>query len=172
MTEWSEASQEIIHMAEKTVKEIYPNLQLARIGFVFRDEAPKVAGLYKFGGVSKVSDQSKVYVDLDFLIWVSEKDWEAADTKTREALLDHLLCHCGGFPGQWKIRKPEISEFAEVIGRRGLWNENLLKIDSALNHLVEHQGSLLSDAFDRITKRTGGVVSVSVDQVGKLEKDL
>jgi hypothetical protein len=164
---WTEASNDLISTANKIVKEFYPNLKEARIGFIFRDEAQKSGGKTLLGQTSKVSDKEKVFIDLDFLIWVSEEDWTRADSKTREALVDHLLAHCGGYPFAWKINPHDIEEFSEVIGRRGLWNGSLLGIDGALNHLVDHQGRLLLKEFERV----GAVVRVNPSQMEEAERE-
>ena len=158
MTEWSEASGELIHIAQEIVTKYYPGLKEARIGFVFRDEAQKSNGKELAGSTAKVSPKEQVYLDLDFLIWVSEKDWTAMASDVREALIDHLLAHCAGNPYTgWKIRPHDIEEFAVVISRRGLWNHSLMRINSALDKLLVTQGELLLDA---INKKPGGVVAV------------
>jgi hypothetical protein len=120
MPEWEEAAPSVIHTAETLVKKYHPELRFARLGFVFHDQARRTGGRLVKSGVNKVQAKDQVFMEFDFLIWVSKEDWEGKMTdEEREIILDHELTHCARHPstGVWIIRPHDIQEFYSIIER-------------------------------------------------------
>ncbi|PKN85929.1 MAG: hypothetical protein CVU46_09600 [Chloroflexi bacterium HGW-Chloroflexi-8] len=70
--------------------------------------------------------------DADFIIWVSKIIWEGQGEKTRMAIMDHELSHCGIEDGTPYIKPHDVEEFKDVIDRHGLWNADLLKMGETI----------------------------------------
>jgi hypothetical protein len=151
---WSEAPQSVIHTAEEIIRQFHPWLNDARIAFVMRSEAQKRGPRMILGQTSKVPEKMHPYLEYDFLIWLSEKDYEGMSDAQREALIDHELCHCAKnlVTDGWKLREHDIQEFAIIISRHGLWTEDLRRMDKAKE--MYQQGDLLKDT--QITMATPG----------------
>lgn len=133
MTEWTKASPAVLEMAERLINKSHHHLRGARMGFMFRDSAGSSQGKMVLGKAMKISGSLEPYIELDFLIWLSEQDWHPMDQARREALLDHELCHCGGDGDEgYKIRPHDVEEFIEIIKRHGAWTIPLAKIRDEL----------------------------------------
>jgi len=125
---YSEASTELIHLAEDLISKYHPALEEARIAFVFQDEATETDGRVELAKTSKVPPKMQPLLEYDFLIVIAEDEWMRIASKAHEALIEHELCHCGGDAlNGWKIRHHDIEEFREVIERYGAWNAALFK---------------------------------------------
>lgn len=147
---WSEAPLSVIHTAEVLIREHHRCIEDARICFVMRSEAQKRGNRYIVGQASKVPAKMQPHFEYDFLIWLSKDDYDAMDTGQREALIDHELCHCRpNNEGGWKIREHDIQEFAEVVGRHGLWTAELREMEHATN---VYQASLFEKAENIFSK--------------------
>jgi len=159
---WSEASASVIEMAKELIDEFHPHLKEARIGFIFRDEAPVSRGNYTLGKATKVSERMKVLIDLDFVIWIAEDVWEKLDTERRRALIDHELCHCRYDPADGaSIRNHDVEEFVDVVERHGFWSCDLLRLES----IAKGQKQLKLDLGQ---EQRGEVVKMEVKQVDQL----
>lgn len=92
----------------------------------------------------------KNHRDFNFVISLDAGAWERLAPDQREAVMDHLLCHCfcelkeqdpnGNAGWQWKIRRHDIEEFTEVVQRHGLYMTDLQEFvevarDAALPNL-------------------------------------
>jgi len=139
MIEWEEASPSVIHVAEELIEKYHPWLKEARIGFVYRDKAQKSKGRLVLARAQTVPAKLQVYLEYDFLIWVSKEDWEGKLTDAqREALIDHELCHCArDDSGAWTIRPHDVQEFWQVIERHGLWSFDLLRGRDVMERAVQ-----------------------------------
>jgi len=150
MTEWTKASPAVLEMAERLINKSHHHLRGARIGFLFRDKAGKSKGKMVQGKALKISSSLEPYIELDFMIWLSEEDWHEMGQAPREALLDHELCHCGGDGEEgYKIRPHDVEEFIEIITRHGAWTLPLLKIKNEIQRRlpgmeVEVTGSVVA----------------------------
>lgn len=120
---WSRAPEHILAVARRVIEEHHSRLKTARIGFLMRSEAPYSNARYTYGKARKVSDEQKVHVPFDFVIWLAKDKYMAMRPEQREALIDHELCHC-----RWNedtldasIRPHDVEEFLEVIQRHGYW---------------------------------------------------
>lgn len=131
--EWSEASPSVMATAVEIIARYHPSLRQVNIVFMFRDKAGRSGGKLVYGHAAKVSAQMRPLLDdADFIIWVSQEDWEQKKSPWRAALIDHLLCHCVNDSGETSIRPHDTEEFIEVIERHGLWSPSLLRADRAL----------------------------------------
>lgn len=156
MTEFIEVSQDVLHTAQDLIQAYHPALRDARIGFVFRDTAAQSAGKLSLAQASKINPKLQVHLDLDFLIWIARDFWMSSGREVREALLDHELCHCDWNNGQPRIRPHDIEEFAQIIGRRGFWSQDLFSAAPVF------QRALQLDLPDLSPRRPGGLVKVEI----------
>lgn len=138
-TEWEQVNQEVLDMAERLIERHHEHLQQARIGFLFRSEAPSSNGKATLGKAEKVNSKwtPLLQEELDFAIWLAADYWfDVLDPRQKRALLDHELCHCIGRPYEWKIRPHDVEEFAEVVQRHGMWSSDLKRFDQAVNQML------------------------------------
>jgi hypothetical protein len=119
---WAKASDDVIETAQGLIEQYHPWLKEARIGFLFREEAPVSNGRITFGKAKKVSDQDKTLLDLDFIIWLAEDEFSRMTGSQRRALIDHELCHCYmDNDGKITMRKHDVEEFHCILERHGFW---------------------------------------------------
>ena len=169
--DFSEAPQSVIHTAEMLIDKHHPWLKSARIAFVMREEAQKQGSRYILGQASKVPDKMKPHLEFDFLIWLSQEDYDRMTTDEREALIDHELCHCMMGNNGWTIRKHDIEEFAIVISRHGLWKDDLRQVERALEKWK--QEILIAEQDVTMTiSGAGKVATISGKQFSKLAKEM
>jgi hypothetical protein len=161
MPEWNEASSELVNMARELINEYHPTLKEARIGFLFRDEAPRSKGRVTMGKAQKVPLHLKPLMDYDFIIWIAEDIWDSLPEERRRALVDHQLSHCYLDP-IWgaTIRPHDVEEFVDVVDRHGFWTYDLLRIQE------KAKGGQLVMNFHEL-KHEGRVESVNPKQVAK-----
>lgn len=153
---WEEASPSVLSTARELIDQFHHDLQEANIVFLFRSEPAMVAGKIAHAKTSKVSPQMKALLDdADFIIWVSKPIWEGQGEKTRMAIMDHELSHCGIEDGVPYLKPHDVEEFKAVIDRHGLWNYDLLKMGEAIK---KHQQFALP-----------GVDTVSITHKGRTE---
>lgn len=134
MVSWEEASQEVINMAEELIAKYHPVLgKYARVGFVFRSEAQVSNGRAVLGKASKVSEKLKTLLELDFLIWIAKKEFEAMEDERKRALIDHELSHCSITDGDFRMRHHDVEEFHAIIERYGLWTDDLQRTKAAID---------------------------------------
>jgi hypothetical protein len=135
MTTWTEASTEIINLARQCIDQWHPDLKDARIGFVFRSEGIKHGDRLTLAQASKVSPKMQVFMDFDFIIWISEEDFTQLTSTQREALIDHELCHCIFYEDDntAKMRKHDVEEFICIVQRHGMWSIDLLRLQEQMD---------------------------------------
>jgi predicted metallopeptidase len=132
MIEWTEASSEVLDIAQDLINKYHPVPKDARIGFIFRSEASKSQGKSVLAKASKIDAktqalmESRGTVPLDFLVWIAEDQYAELSYDQRQALIDHELCHLTFGSSGWKLRAHDIEEFQSIIDRYGFWNSDLL----------------------------------------------
>jgi len=120
----------------------------ARIALAWcRSWNPDVDGRVTLGKCKKATDLDRELAPYDFVIMLSPEFWLNARVTDaqREALLDHELMHAAvsydddGFPkvderGRkvYRIRKHDIEEFGDVVGRHGCYKRDLELFAAAL----------------------------------------
>lgn len=109
----------------------HPELATARIRYVFVDKASSKGGLSIPGKVRKLSGMLEWMLEHDFIIEVAQDKWQELDHLQHTALVDHLLERCTSEEDEqsgditWKVREPEVQEFASILGRYGAWHTGL-----------------------------------------------
>jgi hypothetical protein len=146
-TEWERVPSAVVKLAEELIYEHHPNLLSARIGILFRSEAPVSGGKRTLGQASTVNAKWKPLLreEYDFIIWLAADAWlgELTDHQ-RRALLDHELYHCHlNNEDKAEIRPHDIEEFAEIIQRYGFWRDDLERVRLA----VQGRLALANDGY-------------------------
>jgi DNA segregation ATPase FtsK/SpoIIIE-like protein len=164
--QYSEASTEVIHLAEDLISRFHPALEEARIAFVFQDEATETDGRIILGTTSKISPKLQPFMEFDFLIVIAEDQWVRMPSNAREALIDHELCHCGGDSLKGcKAHNHDIEEFYEVIQRHGVWKTDLFKLQSIM------QLGLPGTEMIALPTKQGTVATLDGQQLALLSKN-
>lgn len=161
--EWEEADQALIALAEEIIDAHHPHLRDARMGFMYRDKPMKQGRQFVYGEARKVSEKDQVFLQFDFIIWIAKTAFEDWSPETRRALVDRELCHCGGFPGMWQMRRHDVNEFVEIVERHGFWNPWLVMLRDA--EKTEQQGALIVD------EPRGHVTSVPGNLLDRAKED-
>ena len=132
-------SQELQDLGKHLIEQNFPTLGILKIGFLFRDKSRKIQGRLVPGDARKSSDRDWSLHSKDFVIEVAEDVWQEATNEFRLAIMDHLLARVGidfnedgtvrmdETTGRIKTynRKPDITEFTEVIQRHGAYYPEL-----------------------------------------------
>jgi hypothetical protein len=163
MTEWSEASEDVVRVGREMVAKYHPDLEEANIGFLFRDTAQKSGDVAVWGKASKVPARLKPLLDYDFIIWIAEDLWEGElSEQQREALVDHELCHCGfDDNGNPKMVHHDIEEFKCVVERHGIWTNELAGFGAVVLEAMQ-----IPLALRGVEKHGGRVEAVKGDLLG------
>lgn len=117
------ASDDVIETAQYLIDKYHPHLRYARIGFLFRSEAPVSGGKVTLGRAKLVTAEMKVYANYDFLIWLAKDYYGSMNNEQRTALIDHELCHCwyDEDEGKASMRGHDLEEFNVILQRYGFW---------------------------------------------------
>ena len=136
-TYWSKADESVIRMAQEVIDEFHPDLEEARIGFLFRDPPQFSQGRMVLGKAKKDSAQDQALLPLDIIIWVAYDYWGKAMPEQRRALIDHELCHCRYDSEEEKASMVghDVEEFLEVIERYGMWRPALMRLEQTVRQL-------------------------------------
>jgi DNA segregation ATPase FtsK/SpoIIIE-like protein len=173
MKKFSEATAEVISLAEELIGKYHPNLDEARIAFVFQDEATETNGRIILGTTTKVSPKMQPFMEYDFLIVIAEDRWIASSRQAHEALIDHELCHCGGDSlNGWKLRHHDVEEFFEVIERHGAWKSDLFKLQNIMQPGLPGIEEARPTKQGTVTTLTGQQLSLISKKVTKFKDDL
>ena len=157
---FKDAPNILVEMAGKILGDYHSHLREANIKYLVRTGKWEVRGRLIYGKASKASSQVKYLSGgYDFVVTINNDVWTAnQDEKKRNALLDHVLCHCArgeddkvtGEP-KWYINQPTVSDFPTIIARRGLWTEGLEKLFDAKDQFEQ----MTIIPFDKAKQRTG-----------------
>jgi hypothetical protein len=118
-------------IAKTLIPMYHPELASARMTWVFVDVGSKKNGKPVYGKVRKVSGILEYLLASDFIFEIAMDSWNELTEHQRHALLDHLLERCTGEESEkdgsmsWKMREPDVQEFAAVLRRQGAWHEDL-----------------------------------------------
>lgn len=129
MPSYFKANSDVYDLMLKLVGANHPDLAEVSeegIALLFRDKASASA---PFGKARKASDLYSPLIpdDVVFIIEIPEDTWLDQDDRTREAMLDALLCSCSGDwddkKGEtvYRIAKADIQGFRENFKRYGYW---------------------------------------------------
>jgi len=142
-------------VANGLIPQYHPELTSARMAYVFVDRAGKKAGKEVMGVTKKIGGVHEYLLEKDFLIVIALDKWNELNEGQRLALVDHLLERCTGEEDEstgemrWKVREPDVQEFASILQRRGVWHSDLsgfvsvaqlISVDEIVEEEVEVQG--------------------------------
>lgn len=128
--EYQEA-ETVERIANGLIPNYHPELAGARMMYVFVSKAGTKNGREVWGKAQKVSGIWEWATEKDFVVQVAQDKWNELDENARTALVDHLLECCTGEEDEesgditWKIRDPEVQEFASILKRYGVWHQGL-----------------------------------------------
>lgn len=139
-TTYGEA-ETVAQIAEVLIANYHPDLASAKFKFLFKDKVSKKGGREVLGTVKKMSDLFVYLIDVDYLVEVPDEVWNNLDDTKRNALVDHLLERCYGEEDEktgtmkWKVRDPDVNEFASILRRYGPWTDELTQFASVAKTL-------------------------------------
>lgn len=150
--EYSDA-ETVEQIANGLIPNHHPELGTARIQYVHVSKAGSKNGRELWGKARKVSGLWEWALEKDFVIEVALDKWNEMDASQRTALVDHLLECCTGDEDEesgdmkWKIRDPEVQEFATVLERHGVWHSGLMSFVQVaqsinLDHLIQEEAEV------------------------------
>jgi hypothetical protein len=163
MVEWFEIDQEVIDLAQVIIDNYHQDLKQAKIGFIFRSEAPRANGKRTLGKAQKVSAKDKAFNNLDFIIWIAEDVWKDMGPMERRALLDHELCHCVFQDGEARMRGHDFEEFQEIVQRHGFWSKSLQYAAPVFQEALQMRLPL--EFSEEVKRRAGALVALRPDVV-------
>lgn len=138
-TKYWTAGDDVQDLANEVIREHHPHLQDADILFLFREKASKRNGKLQAGKASKMSSKEKAIAgrEYDFKIELAFDLWTLQNDAWRRALIDHELCHCGGNSlDGWELLAHDLEEFAAIVERHGLWNQDVERFCRRTNQLA------------------------------------
>ena len=126
----------VINFIRDVAEKNHSHLREAKIQFLWRNKKWLKDGALVPGVVKKPPEYLTPLLPYDFIVILNPKYWSLADSKIREAIVDHLLCFCGFKLDKndnyvWAIQHPVGNEFPEVIRRHGRWNVDLEAVEKA-----------------------------------------
>ncbi len=118
---------------DKLVTEIvarhHPHLDGLSIMCFGKPEASKQKGRVNVAKAMKATHLIKAALRkhhdrIDYIIVIGLDCWRPMDAKTKDAVIDHELCHFTGFDGDGKLgmRGHDVEEFTEILERHGAWD--------------------------------------------------
>lgn len=137
-SEYEEAPDEVLELANSVIAKHHEHLMDARIGFIMRARAPRRGSMVTWGYARGVSKENQVFVPFDFIITLSEDVWDALTELQRTALIDHELCHCIGYPDHWTTKGHDFEEFFCIIDRYGFWRDEGKQATFIQESLIKH----------------------------------
>jgi hypothetical protein len=170
MAEYSDVSNEVLHIAQDLIHQYHPILENCNIGFVFRSEATTSGGKTVLASTRKVSDMIKPLLsqELDILVVIAEDEWSNLDFKQRQACIDHQLCHITENKNGWGISAHDVEEFKEILDRYGLWKPDLFMLRTSFARAIQ-----LELSIDKVEQTpNGAVIQVDAEKFNQVLADL
>lgn len=124
-------AETVEQIANGLIPNYHHELATARIMYVHVDKAGSKNGREVWGKAKRVTGMWEWVNQVDFVIEVASDKWGEMDANQRTALVDHLLEHCTGEEDEqsgamkWRMRDPEVQEFASILQRYGVWHLGL-----------------------------------------------
>jgi len=122
------------------VHALHHHLADARVVYLFIEDK-RDKDRVKLGHAAKASAKLRFLASADYIIELNWKAWLNLSPEQRIAIVDHELCHCGGkdAKGNWTERGHDVEEFGSIVGRWGLWKDDLKQF----GHVVARQLRML-----------------------------
>ena len=135
-SEYEEAPQEVVDLANKLISERHSHLKQARILYLMYDNELEYRGKKIPGRVYKVHDREKVKLKKDLEIVISRPYWEMlAEENKQEAGMDFVLCFAtiGSNPGAFTTQDPNFYGFYKNIDEFGMWDRDLKTLQKRMD---------------------------------------
>jgi len=148
-------AEEVKEIAVRLIAEIseHSHLAHAKIAYLFRETAIKNKGKVRLGSMAKFPPKmAAITRDIDgddadkhdyvFLMEIAHDKWGDMDSHTKEALVDHELCHAFGDEDEntgnmvWSILPHDFEGFGNNIKRYGLWDKQYKEASEAINKVA------------------------------------
>jgi predicted metallopeptidase len=125
-------------LAAAIIPLLHKHLQDARIACLFvqdKREKQKV----RLGSAAKTSSKVRFLADVDYVVEFNWTAWRNLTAEQRVALVDHELCHCAGRDekGKWVERAHDVEEFTAIVGRWGLWKDDVRQFANVVARQLE-----------------------------------
>lgn len=137
-TKFWRAGDEVVDLATDIIENHHPHLIGVDILYLFREKASKRKGKLTAGKASKMSAKERAIAqhEYPFKIVFAFDLWTLQNEAWRRALIDHELCHLGGNAEDgWEIVPHDLEEFAQIVERHGLWNQDVQRFVSRTSQL-------------------------------------
>lgn len=134
---YSWAGPDVRKAAEELIEEYHPELAELEVRYVFRSKHARSKGRVVGGKARVVSSLGAFLIDGSAAVPVIELAadvWGGLSAERRRALLDHELTHFvldEGDESRVLLRGHDVEEFAEIVGRHGLWTPDLESLHAA-----------------------------------------
>ncbi len=159
------SAESVEQIASGLIPNHHPELANARIMYCFVSAAGSKGGVEILGKAKKMSGFTEWALERDFVIEVALDRWNELGPAQRTALIDHLLERCTGEEDEqngemkYKIREPEVNEFATILERHGAWNDSLTNLVSVAQHIELDQviGEEAEVNIEDLVEQTSGV---------------
>lgn len=127
---------EVETLAKKIIEKYHDHLFGARIKYLFKNDKWIKKGKVILGQAKMAAEDVRFISDFDFIIIINRNAWNNATSDVREALIDHELHHClveieNNGESKFSILDHDVQEFIPIVGRYGLWQEDLKKLVEA-----------------------------------------
>lgn len=133
---------EVEVVAQPIINKYHKHIKRAKIAYIFRRAIKGVGDRHvELGRMSRMTDKFKLFADYDFVMEISWKHWKSMKDKTRQALVDHELCHCGSKVDlktgkeTFHIIHHDLEEFKCIVERYGFWSNNLKSFAEAVKRV-------------------------------------
>lgn len=140
-------AEEVEKLAKPIVRENHDHLiaNQVRIEYWFRDDVPLADGRERWGEAKKITGFNARVAGCEdgesmFAILISQPIWDKMNERSRRALIDHELMHCGveeipekkGGGIRLYIIPHDFEGFKSEFLRHGLWREDAKEMRDAL----------------------------------------
>lgn len=144
------------HLAMAKIAYVFVDPPMKSKGDIVLGKVSKVSAkanaLIRMGSTEVFAEDENAF---DFVMEISEEPWGDLSGNIRKALIDHELMHAWWtwdlitevdpvtdkvvavhkeFKA-WTVRNHEVEEFVDIVGRHGLWNEQLKEFNEACDEL-------------------------------------
>lgn len=125
-------------LAAAMIPLLHRHLQDARIAYLFVEDKREKQKI-RLGSAAKTSNKLRFLADVDYVLEFNWTAWLNLDAEQRVALVDHELCHCAGRDdkGKWIERAHDVEEFTAIVGRWGLWKDDVRQFASVVAKQIE-----------------------------------
>jgi hypothetical protein len=121
-------------IARALIHGYHTHLGQASIAYLYREQLER-GGRVRLGVAQRASAKLRYLSEFDFILEFNWQTWNALSPPQRIALVDHELCHCvRDDEGRYGMRRHDVEEFSEIVGRWGLWTPDLRMFNLSANN--------------------------------------